>query len=192
MISREGSHVGNLVRLNRTWRSVSSKDLAEKAGISSAYLSRIESTKANPSIEVLRRIADALGVPIEGILQDGPGRTSIRSPRPEAVVVRHDGRKTMRPPGSPVVYELLTPDLQRQLEFVLVRHQPGEAVLHFSHEGEESMLCLEGTVGVEVGGEQFVLCPGDCITFDSSIKHAARAIGDQVAVLVSAQAPPSF
>lgn len=38
--------------------------LAREAGISVAYLSRIEQNDANPTIDVLEKIASALGVPV--------------------------------------------------------------------------------------------------------------------------------
>jgi quercetin dioxygenase-like cupin family protein len=98
----------------------------------------------------------------------------------------------MRPANSSVVYELLTPDLQRRLQFILVRHLPGETVHTYAHEGEETVLCLEGRLCIVVGEQEFILEPGDTISFDSLAPHSATAVGEAPAVIVSAQTPPSF
>ncbi|MGM0535208.1 MAG: helix-turn-helix domain-containing protein [Pseudomonadota bacterium] len=50
------------VRVFREYRGLRARDLAEKAGISQGYLSEIESGKKSGSLDVLKRIADALGV----------------------------------------------------------------------------------------------------------------------------------
>lgn len=46
------------------------KELAEKANISRSYLANIESGKYNPSLKVLKRIADALGVNVVFLIQE--------------------------------------------------------------------------------------------------------------------------
>lgn len=68
MAAVNGERIRHLRRL-RGWRLV---DLAEKVDISAAYLSRIEQGQQEPSLEVLTKIADALGVPLAEILEGGP------------------------------------------------------------------------------------------------------------------------
>lgn len=58
------SRVGtNLQKLRRD-RGVTQEELAHKAQVHQTYLSGVESGKRNPSIGVLERIAEALGVDI--------------------------------------------------------------------------------------------------------------------------------
>ncbi len=58
------SRVGtNLQKLRRD-RGVTQEELAHKAGIHQTYLSGVESGKRNPSIGVLERIANGLGVDV--------------------------------------------------------------------------------------------------------------------------------
>ena len=52
------------IRRLRVLRGMSSEALAAKAGVDRAYVSRIERGIANPTIDVLERIAGALGVEI--------------------------------------------------------------------------------------------------------------------------------
>lgn len=50
-----------LIIHTRTKLGLTQKQLAEKSGVSQANLSRIENGSYNPSIPILKRIADALG-----------------------------------------------------------------------------------------------------------------------------------
>ena len=56
--------VGKRVRAHRKLSHLTQERLAEKADLSVHYLSRIETGAATPTLESLRRIADALGVQI--------------------------------------------------------------------------------------------------------------------------------
>jgi transcriptional regulator with XRE-family HTH domain len=190
-------YIGKTIKLNRTWKGLSASKLANKAGISSSYLSKIEGNKVNPSIGVVVDIANALDVNLDELMKTGyslPTDTNGQNLKPNlrAAVVRSEERKTMRPVGSSVVYELLTPDLQRNIQLILVRHKPGEKEIFFSHIGEESILCLESKARVTVGNEIFILDPGDCLSFASTISHSVTTVGDAPCVIISAQTPPSF
>ena len=56
--------LGNAIKLIRTARGISQRDLASKLRISANYLSLIESGKREPSLAFLNRLATELRVPI--------------------------------------------------------------------------------------------------------------------------------
>jgi len=58
----------SLVRVWRDHRGLTSKALAEKAGIARAHLSQIESGKREGTIDTLRKLATALGVAIDDLV----------------------------------------------------------------------------------------------------------------------------
>ena len=60
--------VGSNVRLARVRCNLTQEQLAEKADISSSYLSAIERGKQSVSLEYMNRIADALSVPVANLL----------------------------------------------------------------------------------------------------------------------------
>lgn len=66
--------VGRLVRLGRAKRGMTRRHLAADSGISERYLAQIESGQGNPSVIVLKAVADAIDVPIIELLP----RTSTR------------------------------------------------------------------------------------------------------------------
>jgi transcriptional regulator with XRE-family HTH domain len=70
--------LGALIRVQRTTAGLSLRELAERTGVSNAYLSQIERGLHEPSISVLGAIAAALDVPLETLLERAglldPGR----------------------------------------------------------------------------------------------------------------------
>jgi len=61
----EGTHP---VRAWRNFKKIKMNDLAQRVGISSAYLSQIENEKRNPTIDTLKALAKALGVDIDMLI----------------------------------------------------------------------------------------------------------------------------
>ncbi len=57
----------NPIRVWRKHRDLTQKALAERAGISKPYLSQIEAGKRTGTIEVLTRIAEALGLLLDDV-----------------------------------------------------------------------------------------------------------------------------
>jgi XRE family aerobic/anaerobic benzoate catabolism transcriptional regulator len=60
--------VGALVRSARAKRGITRRQLAEQSGASERYLAQIESGQGNPSVTILKDIADALDVPVAELL----------------------------------------------------------------------------------------------------------------------------
>lgn len=58
----------NKVRVWRSYRGLSARDLAAASGVSAPYLSEIESGKKDGSISVMKKIAEALNVEIDQLV----------------------------------------------------------------------------------------------------------------------------
>lgn len=63
---------GERIRGERARRGMSRRLLAHHAGISERYLTQLESGKGNVSIVLLRRVAEALGLPLGRLLEEAP------------------------------------------------------------------------------------------------------------------------
>ena len=59
----------NPIRVWRDYRGLTQQQLAEKAGISKPYLSQLESGKRNGTTEVLSKLAEALQVSLEDLVE---------------------------------------------------------------------------------------------------------------------------
>jgi XRE family transcriptional regulator, aerobic/anaerobic benzoate catabolism transcriptional regulator len=65
--------IGRMVRLGRARRGMSRRQLAQESKTSERYLAQIESGDGNPSVLVMRAIADALEIPIFELLPQTGG-----------------------------------------------------------------------------------------------------------------------
>ena len=63
--------IGREVRKNRAKRGMTRRQLAQASETSERYLAQIESGAGNPSVSVLRAIAQALDLPVAALLPDG-------------------------------------------------------------------------------------------------------------------------
>lgn len=183
--------LGSEIRQTRLRRKMKLSELADKAGVSASLVSQIENGKASPSLSTLRRFANALGVKVANFFIDEAESDGVR--HGHGRIVRADQRKHLYLPASKIRCELVTPDLDGDIEFVLTEVEPGgvEAEL-MSHPGEEVILVMEGTLRVCLLDEVYLLKRGDGITFDSSVPHSIHNPGRQNARLVSAITPPSW
>src|SRR4051812_1989302 len=78
--------LGQRVRTMRALRGMSRKVLAKVSGISERYIAQLESGKGNVSIVLLRRVAGAMGAPLEDLIPAG-------EPAPDWPVIRDLVRK---------------------------------------------------------------------------------------------------
>ncbi|MEZ5101719.1 MAG: helix-turn-helix domain-containing protein [Thermoleophilia bacterium] len=190
--------LGAAIRALRTEAGLTLEQLAARVGVSRSMVSAIELGRASPSVTTLRGLAGALGVPIASLFTalGGEGTADLdRSGR--RLVVRRGGRKRLLARRSNVYYELLTPDVNRQVEFLWGEFEPGSGAppdpgAFAAHAGEENVVCIEGTVVFHVDGREYVLDEGDSISFDCSVPHRLDNRSDRRAVAVIAITPPTW
>ncbi|WP_406676808.1 cupin domain-containing protein [Neomoorella carbonis] len=177
--------LGEKIRNLRRERGMSLKDVAEKTGLTSSFLSQVERDLADPSITSLRKIAEALDIPIFYFLLNHEDHSPV---------VRKDQRKVLRFPRSHLTYELLSPDLNRKMEVMMGRLEPGAASCDepLAHPGEECIVVLEGIMEIDIGGEVYRLEAGDSIYYYASIPHKLWSAGNKDLVFISAITPPQF
>jgi len=62
--------IGKTIKRLRIEREISQQDLAKDAGLTPSFLSLVENGRRQPSLVVIRRLADALAVPEEILIWD--------------------------------------------------------------------------------------------------------------------------
>jgi len=182
--------LGGTIRALRQERQLSTVALAKACGVSTSLISQVERGLTSPSLDVLWAVARALEVPIGTFFQGSEAEDAAgKAP----VVVRADQRKKLGV-NSTLIYELLTPDLRHQIEFIWVEFRPGVEgpLAPFTHPGEEQMVVIQGEMHFWVDGEEYVLQAGDCITIDAARPHRAGNRSDAPAIVIAAITPPSF
>ena len=64
-------HLGTRILQARDQRHMSQAELARRTGLAAPYLSRIENRKLEPRPKTLRKIAEALGLPVAELFREG-------------------------------------------------------------------------------------------------------------------------
>ena len=156
--------VGPRLRELRRQRDTTLAALAETTGISVSTLSRLESGRRRPTLELLLPLARAYGVQLDDLVGGpvtGDPRVHLRPVR------RHDMTliPLTRRPGGVQAYKLIIP----------VRRSGPEPKVH---EGYEWLYVLDGRLRLVLGDQDLVLRPGEAAEFDTRIPHWFGSLGD--------------
>jgi len=185
--SQEGKkmELGERVRDSRLQQGLSLRELAEQADLTAGFLSQVERNLTSPSIDSLRRIATALKVPVFHFLLEEDDDTHV---------VRSNQRIRLTWPGSQIVFQLLTPRLNKKMEAFLTEREPGDrtSLTHFGQQTEEFIYVLQGQVEIRLNEKVYLLGPGDTIYFDGAMLQDIEPRGDQTARFISVITPPVF
>lgn len=174
MLPSSPPEVGATLQRLRLQRNLTLDDLSRAAGVSKSMLSQIEREKANPTIAVAWRLANALGVGIEELLASEP-----RAVEPIHIVEPHE---TPTLPGNHAGYVLriLGPmELAGKYEWYELTLAPEGALVSTSHDPGtmEYLTLLSGAVEVEVDGTKKKLKAGGTARYVADKGHAIRNTG---------------
>lgn len=179
--------IGSKIKKLRKDAGMTLNTLAEEAEVSTSLISQIERGKICPTVATLWKILKPLGQSIGSFFDED--RVNVKK------VVRKEERKQLNLSNSNAIYELLTPDLNGELEFLKITIEPGESNTDESmivHKGEECGVIQKGDLEVILDGERYHLKEGDSIRFDSSIPHRFINSGDITSISYWVMTPPSF
>lgn len=201
--------LGKTIRDERQKRRLTLEQLSKATGLSKSFLSQMERGLTEPSISSLKKVAKFFGFsvvnffPSEDIsYPDWNYRNSMPENNghvPHYIedirIVRADRRKGLSLPGSRIVYDLLTPDMYRQLEVMYMKVNEGETSGDepmSDPPGEKFALVLKGTLELKLGNEMYLLNEGDSIYYPTSVPHSWRATGGDSIEVLWVLTPPSF
>ena len=170
----------------RTRQGLSQRKLARNSGVSNATISLIEHGRTDPSMGLLKKSLDAMGVSLAEFF-------AAENRQPEKYFF---SRAELSEIGSgPISYRQVGADLSdSELQILHERYRPGadtgQSML--SHEAEEGGIILSGRLEVTVADQVRTLSAGDAYRFNSRLPHRFRNTGSEDCILVSACTPPSF
>ena len=175
--------IGARIKARRKELKLSLRELAEQVDLTASFLSQIERDQSSPSIDSLRKISDALQVPIFYFLVESEHQNPV---------VRHNKRLRLNRSNSNLIFELLTPDFNRRMEAFLYEQEPsGENFAGpLRQYTEQFIYVLQGQLEVQLGEAVYRLSPGDTIYFEGPLLHRLAAIGDQTLRVLSVLTPP--
>lgn len=160
------------------------REVANRAGISRAMLSRLETGDATPSLDTLAAVTRALGVSLTDLLQ-GFGASSS----PAQLVRAGEGLEVVRRGTKRGhTYHLLASDRgpRRTFEpFLVTLTDKSEVFPGFEHPGTEFIYVLKGQLTYRYGSESYPLSPGDALTFSGRVAHGPEKLIRLPIVLLS-------
>jgi transcriptional regulator with XRE-family HTH domain len=175
--------IGNKVKELRQKNHYTLQDLAGRTGLSKPFLSQIENDHVVPPIATLLKLARALDVGMAFFFQDEVSDEKISVTRQEERI-RVERRPHQAKGQVNYVYVALeTKTSNKNMEPFLVEFpiQDTEDMVFYSHEGEEFLYVMEGSIEFRSVDRVEVLNEGDSIYFHSDLSHGLRCIGDKPA-----------
>jgi transcriptional regulator with XRE-family HTH domain len=151
--------VGPRLRAVRQRRGATLAELSAETGISVSTLSRLESGRRRPTLELLLPLARAHGVPLDDLV----GAPETGDPRVHLRPVVRDGITmvplTRRAEGVQA-YKIVIPAARGP-----ATPEPR------THAGYEWLYVLKGRLRVVLGGHDLVLSAGEAAEFDTRVPH---------------------
>jgi transcriptional regulator with XRE-family HTH domain len=167
--------LGRTARRLRESQSLTLADVARRANISSAMLSRLETGRVSPSLETIVALAQALGVTASVLMQrvgaDDGGAQLIRA---------GEGLETVRSgTRRGHTYHLLAAQRgpRKVFEpFLVTLNDRSESFPGFQHPGIEFIHLLSGSLHYRHGRQTYVMKPGDTLTFRGDVAHGPEKL----------------
>src|SRR3984893_15223110 len=162
----DGRRIGAQLRAARLAARMTMAEVAEQAGLTKGFVSKLERDLANVSVASLIRLCDALGVSVGSLFQTPKGEVMRRDTRPQ---INFGGRK--------MIEYLLTPSGEKRVQAILSDIEPGGgsgAEAYSLPADVEFVFVLAGQLQITVTGEQITLDQGDAFTFPARTQHTFR------------------
>jgi transcriptional regulator with XRE-family HTH domain len=172
--------VGERLASFRKRRDLTLGELSARSGVLEAEIAAIEASNVSPSIAPLVKLSRVLGVRLGTFLDDEGGEGPVVSRAGEAAEVMRATGQASPQKGALSFYSLAQGKTDRSMEPFVIDVRPGRENESPSstHEGEEFIYVLEGSIQVRYGSETIRLGTGDSVYYDSIVPH-----------LVSSEAP---
>jgi transcriptional regulator with XRE-family HTH domain len=163
-------------------------ELAERSGCDVFMIEQLEGGEIAPSLAPLIKITRALGCRLGTLLDDDTNVGPVVTRSGEAEAVRRvKSLETSSDAGVLDFFSLAAGKTARHMEPFLIDVNPSTAEERTlsTHEGEEFIYVMDGSVAIEYGKDEIVLETGDSIYYDSIVPHEVRAAGTTAARILA-------
>ncbi|HZH71055.1 MAG TPA: XRE family transcriptional regulator [Mariniphaga sp.] len=179
--------LGKKIKTFREFRQISREELALKANLDKDQLEKIEEKGVIPSLGHLIKISRALGVRIGTFLddQDQIGPVIVKAGEEKSSLSFSTKDNSTREHLN--FFSLAQDKTGRHMEPFIVEIEPSKESDYklSSHEGEEFIYVLEGSIEINYGKDVFKIDKGDTIYLDSIISHNVHAANNQPAKILA-------
>ncbi|MFC5382636.1 helix-turn-helix domain-containing protein [Aquipuribacter nitratireducens] len=164
--SRAAVSIGPRLRAARQARGLTLEVVAERAGLTKSFVSRLERDHVSPSVASLITVCDVVGLRVGDLFEPSP-----------TAVVRHGEGAPINFGGTRVEETLLTPGTQRDLQVIrshILAGGHGGKDLYALPTQVEFVYVVHGRLLVVLEDETVALAAGDCLTFAGRTPHTWR------------------
>lgn len=172
--------VGEKLQALRQARKLSLDELSRRAGVSKSMLSQIERNQSNPTVAVLWRLANALGVDLADFLATGREQPSA----PAIMLVTDHATPVIRSPDRKCELKILAPIEQAgRVEWYKLSVEPGGVLASEAHEAgsREHLTVFSGHMLVRSGDAEQKVGPGETARYGVDVQHSIINTGKGVA-----------
>ena len=167
--------LGRVARRIREGQGLTLADVATRAGISAAMLSRLETGRTSPSLETIVSLAGALGIRPSHLLQE----IGIEDEDAQLVPAGQGLEVVRRGTKRGHTYHLLAAQRgpHKVFEpFLVTLTDKSEMFPGFEHPGTEFIHVLSGEIVYRLGQRSYHLRPGDSLTFRGRVTHGPEKL----------------
>lgn len=178
--------IGDRLREERVKAGLSQRELARRLGLSASLISQLETGLSKPSVGTLYAIVTELGLSLDRIIHgenyEADPRDDTRIDDMDLEPLTHPGYRSAIDLASGVRWERLTSGTEDEIDFLHAIYEvggastPDESLMR--HHGREYGYVMSGTLGIQIGFQEYELEPGDSIAFDSTRPHRLFNKGD--------------
>lgn len=169
--------VGEKIKSLRESQGIGLEELAQRTGLGIEQIERIEQDIDLPSLAPLIKIARVLGVRLGTLLdeQDENGPVICRKGEVQNSITFSNNAIQSR--KHMIYHSLSRSKADRHMEpfFIDVTPTDDSDFVLSTHEGEEFILVMEGTMEIIYGKNAYLLEEGDSIYYDSIVPHHVHA-----------------
>jgi len=159
------------------------QQLADMTGLTKGYLSKIERSQKSPPFSTLNRVARALGVDVNYLINENG--EALGDPR--ITFTKKNQGKIVETVDSPYGYTYQTLAAEKpgkNMQPYIIEPSFEEKAV-FQHDGEEFFYVLEGTHEFIYDGTKYLMEEGDSVYFDSGVPHTGRSVGKKRAKMLA-------
>jgi transcriptional regulator with XRE-family HTH domain len=162
------------LRSARRKRGLTLNEFSKKCGISVSMLSKIENAKVSPPIATYSIISKTLGISLGELIHESETNSIC-------LVKKNERKKYTQSPGY-TGESIAFKKADKKMEPFIFTYSPrNDHPSPYQHNNEEFIFVLSGILEFRYGEEIFILEPGDCVYFNATIKHSARALNENTA-----------
>lgn len=154
--------LGTILRKYRKQHNITLQELADKTGLSTAYISLLERNINSPTLKNLNAICQALHTTMASLINELEASD-------DDVMVKHDERDVITA-SEEYTYELAT-KVKEGMKCVVMTVLDNNLHISNPHIVDEVGFIISGTLKLTIMGTEYDMEPGDCIYIRANQQH---------------------